>query len=75
MNDDYIRHMRKAEEIKAQREFCKMVEKRIAEQGFLYKHVAKNIGLSESRFSQFMRGFRGMPTRVRVKLTEFLKIS
>lgn len=66
--------MRKAEEIKSQREFSRKVEKKIAEAGFLYKHVAKQVGLSESRLSQFLRGFRGMPVRVRTKLAEFLKI-
>lgn len=67
--------MRKAEEIKAQMEFSKKVVKAIDEKGLLYKYVAKQIGLSESRLSQFLRGFRGMPVRVRTKLTEFLKIS
>ena len=67
--------MRTKEQIREQRLFSKKVEKRIAELGFLYKHVAKNIGLSESRMSQFLRGFRQMPVKVRDKLVEFLKIN
>ena len=67
--------MRTKEQIREQRLFSKKVEKRIAELGFLYKHVAKNIGLSESRMSQFLGNFRAMPTKVKAQLAEFLKIN
>lgn len=66
--------MRTKEQIKEQREFGKKVEARIVEMGLLHKFVAEKIGLSDSRLSQFLRGFRGMPSRVKADLTKFLKI-
>lgn len=66
--------MIKAEERKAQREFSKKVEAKIAEMGLLHKFVAEKIYISDSRLSQFLRGFRGMPGRVKADLTKFLKI-
>ncbi|MEK7112647.1 MAG: hypothetical protein AAB875_04950 [Patescibacteria group bacterium] len=66
--------MRSKEQIKEQREFSRKVESRIAEMGLLHKFVAEKIGLSDSRLSQFLRGFRGMPPRVKGDLIKFLKI-
>lgn len=67
--------MRTKEQIKDQRLFMKKVSTRIDELGFLYSFVAKKIGISSARLSQFLGGDRQLPLRYRVKLTEFLKIS
>ena len=66
--------MRSKEQIKEQREFGKKVEARIAEMGLLHKFVAEKIYISDSRLSQFLRGFRGMPGRVKADLIKFLKL-
>lgn len=47
-------------------------KKRIKEKGLKQNHLAKSMGLSDSRFSQYLKGSRTMPEFVKDWLNEYL---
>lgn len=67
--------MRTKEQIKEQRDFMKAVCKKMDDNGYLYGFVAKSVGMSSARLSQYIACDRHLPAKFKDKLVAFLKLS